>query len=351
MRLLIITQVVDKNDSVLGFFHSWIERFAQHFDAVEVLCLKEGDHNLPEKVRVSSLGKERGAGKITRVFRLYRMVWHKRTQYDVVLVHMNPIYIVLCGWLWKWIMKKPICLWYTHKSVDWKLKVAEKFSAQVFTASTESFRLESQKVLVTGHGIDTDVFKPNYSLKGKDTLEILFVGRISETKGLDVCLKAMSILKDAGLDLHFSVVGGPVTSVDEVYQKKMQKMVSQKELDNFVTFVGPVSPTSSVPYFQKAHVFVHASDTGSLDKVVLEAMACGTPVVSSSEAIAPIVSKYNSHSVFEAGMAKDLADKLEYFSRMKNDMHYLQEQVRGEVVKNHALDALIEKVSNNIKNG
>ena len=58
MRLLIVTQVVDQNDSVLGFFHRWIEEFAKNCEKVHVICLKESVHNLPENVAVHSLGKE-----------------------------------------------------------------------------------------------------------------------------------------------------------------------------------------------------------------------------------------------------------------------------------------------------
>ena len=46
-KLLIITQKVDKNDQLLGFFIDWIIRFAQKFDKVTVLCLEKGEFILP----------------------------------------------------------------------------------------------------------------------------------------------------------------------------------------------------------------------------------------------------------------------------------------------------------------
>src|SRR3989344_6741688 len=57
MRLLIVTQKVDKNDPVLGFFHRWIEKFAKNFERVTVICLGKGEYNLPANVKVLSLGK------------------------------------------------------------------------------------------------------------------------------------------------------------------------------------------------------------------------------------------------------------------------------------------------------
>src|SRR3989338_44123 len=73
MRILIVTQAVDSADSDLGFFHRWIEEFAKRFERVIVICLKEGQHRLPENVSVYSLGKE--SGKASRGFYGLPCVW------------------------------------------------------------------------------------------------------------------------------------------------------------------------------------------------------------------------------------------------------------------------------------
>lgn len=58
MRLLIVTQKVDKNDPILGFFHRWIEEFSKHCEKLTVICLQAGEFKLPANVTVLSLGKE-----------------------------------------------------------------------------------------------------------------------------------------------------------------------------------------------------------------------------------------------------------------------------------------------------
>ena len=62
--------------------------------------------------------------------------------------------------------QKKTLLWYTHKAVNWKLKLAEKLVDKIFTASKESFRLPSKKVEITGHGIDLEKFKSQNAAKG-----------------------------------------------------------------------------------------------------------------------------------------------------------------------------------------
>ena len=83
MRLLVITQKVDRNDPVLGFFHRWIEEFAKHCEKVTVICLEMREHRLPINVRVLSLGKEQNKSKLKYIFRFYRYIWQERNNYDV----------------------------------------------------------------------------------------------------------------------------------------------------------------------------------------------------------------------------------------------------------------------------
>ena len=204
MKLLIITQKVDINDDVLGFFHRWIEEFAKHCEKITVICLEKGEYNLPENVKVLSLGKEAGASKIKYLWRFYKYIWQERKIYDSVFVHMNPVYVILGGLFWK-AMGKKVTLWYTHKNVDWKLRLAEKLVNKILTASKESFKLKTGKLQIVGHGILVEMFKnpqsKNYN-KG-DKLKIISVGRITRIKNLDTLIKAGSILNKKILILRF----------------------------------------------------------------------------------------------------------------------------------------------------
>ncbi len=95
MKLLILTQKVDKNDPILGFFHRWIEEFANHCEQVTVICLAKGKSTLPPTVSVLSLGKEAGQSRLKYLWRFYRYLWRERQNYDTVFVHMNQEYVLL----------------------------------------------------------------------------------------------------------------------------------------------------------------------------------------------------------------------------------------------------------------
>lgn len=266
MRLLITTQAVDVNDPVLGFFVRWVGEFAQHCEQVTVICLRKGDYTLPQNVRVFALG---GGGKVVRAYKLIKNAYRFRDNYDEVFVHMNPEYLVAAGWLWKLLGKKT-ALWYTHKSVDLKLRIATLFVDDILTASKESFRLPSAKVQVMGHGIDTDFFSPDPAVARVGAL--LSVGRLMPSKRHDLAVRAA-----AAADKELRIAGeGPE-------QAHLEALA--KELGVHVVFLGGLTQTQLRDEYRQAGVLVHRSETGSLDKVVLEALACGLAVDTSDPAL------------------------------------------------------------------
>ena len=74
MKLLIITQKVDKNDPILGFFHGWVEEFAKNVEKLTVVCLGVGEYDLPQNVQVFSLGKKIGASKLKYIWNILRSI-------------------------------------------------------------------------------------------------------------------------------------------------------------------------------------------------------------------------------------------------------------------------------------
>src|ERR1700722_5572507 len=101
MKLLILTQKVDINDPILGFFHSWINTLSLRFEKVTVICLEKGQYNLPPNVKVLSLGKEYRRSRFNYVKKFYSYIWSERDEYDAVFVHMNQEYVLLGSLFWK----------------------------------------------------------------------------------------------------------------------------------------------------------------------------------------------------------------------------------------------------------
>ncbi len=282
MKLLIVTQSVDLNDPVLGFFHRWLEEFSKYAD-VDVIANRVGTVSLPSNVRVFSLGKERGASRILRYFEYQKLLFQLIPKSDGVFFHMCPEYVVGAHIL-PFVLRKRTALWYTHKHVSTMLRIATYLVDKIFTASSESFRLQSSKLEVTGHGIDTGFFVS--SMDRQDKNEILSVSRISSTKNILILLKACLLLREKGESFHCTIVGAPGEgdTVALSYYDEVKRFVEENNLQSSVSIVGEKAYASLPPIYQTARVFVNLSQTGSLDKAVLEAMASGCQIVTSNEA-------------------------------------------------------------------
>lgn len=220
MKLLIITQKVDKEDDISGFFHHWIEKFAQKFEQIYVICLQQGKYSLPPNVRVYSLGKETGRLRIKYLWRFYQYIWNQRQDYDFVFVHMNPVYVLLGGIFWKtW--RKKICLWYNHRYGSLITRIAIFVADLVFYTSPFSFTSKFKKAKIMPAGIDTDIFKRDERVF-KVPNSILFLGRISPIKNVDILIETANLLDKENINFVLNIVG-EAGEKDKEYFEKIKK--------------------------------------------------------------------------------------------------------------------------------
>ena len=279
MKLLIFTQKVDRNDSVLGFFHTWIAEFAIKADEVIVICLEKGEYDLPSNVTVYSLGKESNPRASLGIFRglldrvkyainLYHYLFIIRDSYDKVFVHMNPIYLVLCGWYWK-ITGVKSYLWYVHKKIDLKLIVSVLFADKVFTSSKESMRVPTNRVLYVGHGIDTNNFKYSSHLHKKNELNLVHIGRLTKIKNIEVLIDCLYLLRQNNVNAFLYFFGDASTKEDYLYKESIKEFIEKKGLKDHVYFKGSIVYNDLSNTLENMHISVNMTPTGGMDKSVL----------------------------------------------------------------------------------
>lgn len=301
MRLLILTQAVDLNDTSLSFFHRWIEMLAERLESVTVICLKEGTHALPANVRVYSLGKEGGQSRIKYVCRLFRYIWELRGEYDSVFVHMNQEYVLLAGWLWR-VLGKRICMWRNYHSGNILTDLAAAFCHQVFCTSTYSYTARHAKTILMPVGVDLAAL----SFGTPPPASILSFGRIAPSKRIEVFIEALKLLADRDIDFSADIRGNALPE-DESYRTGLKARVASLGLTSKITF-GPGAPIREVPGILRSHaLFVNASPSGMYDKMIFEAAASGCLVVASSGDWAQIADNRLTFDGTSAGLAEALS--------------------------------------------
>lgn len=346
MKLLFLTQVLDANDAVLGFVPRWVRGLAERTERTRVVALEVGDASeLPDNVDVRELGRR---GKIGRYLKNRGFLNEAlgRDGFDAVLAHMVPRYALLAAGRAR-ASGAGLFLWYTHGSVDPRLQRAVAQVDKVFTASEESMRIETPKRVVTGHGIDTDHFHPRGE-EPEGPPRILAVGRLTPSKDPLTLLAAVSILCSRGYDLHVDLVGPPLAPGDEGYRRSIEEQIEVGGLAGRVTLHGAV-PYPEIPaFYRRARVLVNPSGTGSIDKVVLEAMACERPVLTCNDSFPALfreLGKEGEKLVFQSGSADDLATRLAAVLALNAPQRRdLGGRLRAIVARDHEVDALMDRL-------
>ena len=181
------------------------------------------------------------------------------------------------------------------------------------------------QVIVTSQSAKQDVMKfgvqeeiihvvyPTVSVKGDGILKtefhsnLLFIANIEPRKGLDVLIKALSLIKD--ITFHLDVVGRHDINVK--YFQQIQKLINQYGLESKIQFHGQKTGTALKELFQKADIFVFPSRQETFGIVLLEAISFGLPIVASVIPSTCELIKDNENGIlFPVNDSKGLADAL-----------------------------------------
>lgn len=170
-----------------------------------------------------------------------------------------------------------------------------------------------EKISIIPLGVDSNflqegrVLQEEYHIKDS---KILSVGRLVESKGIDVLILAMKEVRIKFPDVKLFIVG------DGPERNKLETLVKDLDLNKNVIFVGSVKHSLLPSFYTSSNVFVMPSQNidgivEGLGVVLLEAMACGTPVIGSDiGGIKDIITDgYNGFLVPEKS-PKDLSNKI-----------------------------------------
>jgi glycosyltransferase involved in cell wall biosynthesis len=353
VRLLFLTQVLDRGDAVLGFVHRWVAGLARGCERLRVIALEVGDTNgLPANVDAREVGRR---GRVARWLRYqgYLREALGRDGFDTVLAHMVPRYTLLAAPQARAFGARQY-LWYTHGGVDERLQRAEREVRAIFTASPESLRLDTPKRVVTGHGIDLAHFD-DCGERPHQPPRLVAVGRLTAAKDPLCLVAALALLRQRGRDVHLDLVGAEQAAGDVAYGREVRAAIARAALEGRVRLHGGV-PYLEVPaLYRAATLLVSASRTGSVDKVVLEAMACRRPVVTCNEAFPRLFADLGSDAArlgFPPGDAGALAARVEALLDLSEaERSALGTRLRALVQRDHEVDALMARLCQRMEAG
>jgi len=133
---------------------------------------------------------------------------------------------------------------------------------------------------------------------------LLAVARDDPKKGLDILIRAFSIVSNKNKNWKLRIIGEGITSSSN----NVNKLISELQLENQVVLLEPVSNIQE--YYLDSSIYVLSSYTEGMPMVVLEAMECGLPIISSDlEGIDDVISPKCSLK-FQTGNFEQLAKQI-----------------------------------------
>ncbi len=344
-RLLLFNLATDADDPILGFTTAWINALASRVDAIDVVTMRVGRLAVAANVRVYSVGKEQGYSEARRAFEFYRIVWRllRTNRYDACFAHMQPLFAILGAPLLK-LYRVPVTLWFAHGAVTRRLRLAERLVDHVVTASAESFRIPSHKTHIIGHGIDTDQFSIPFTQQNEERTRftLVSVGRLNPVKRPDILIDAVGLLRQRGIAVHLRFIGDVTNGA---YLEVLRERVTQAGLDDAIEFAGPLGFDQIAGAYHQADVMVSASQTGSIDKVILEAMACGLPVITSNEAFVPVLKPWESMLLMPPDDPAALAERVASLMALSSaERDALGRELRTLVVRDYGIHQMMDRL-------
>lgn len=205
-------------------------------------------------------------------------------------------------------------------SFDAVIAVSESGAAEL----NQYFHLNDVHIIY--NGVDTNLFKPGLEERfRKGTPQYLFIGNLYSHKKVEELLLALKELVKAYPKAYLQVVG------DGLMYECLKRFVAKLKLEKHVSLVGRVSDRELPYYYASCDVYVTASRWELFGLPLLEAMACGKPVVASSiPPHAELLTKSKAGTTYTEGEIEDLCKKMietyEGRDRYRSDaLHFAKE--------------------------
>jgi glycosyltransferase involved in cell wall biosynthesis len=128
-----------------------------------------------------------------------------------------------------------------------------------------------KRSMIIHNVVDTSLF--NLSNQKKDIFTFIHVSGLNDQKNIFGILRAFKKLSEIRKDWKFIIVGP--------YTKEIEQFIVNEQLDQLICLAGEVLYADVAGYMQKAHVMVLFSKHENFPCVIIEALCCGLPVISS----------------------------------------------------------------------
>lgn len=188
-----------------------------------------------------------------------------------------------------------------------------------------------EQVLRLPFGVDTQLFAPDVNA-GNDPSRLIHVGALTPIKDQATLLRALAKAQQRGLSFTLDIAGsGPLES-------QMRELARDLGLQDVVHFLGAIPHDELPPVYRRGSLFVLSSRHEAQGMVVLEAAACGLPVVGTCVGVVPELAPQAAVAV-PVGDVQALADAISDLLRSPERRLAMGQAAREQVLARFGLEA------------
>ncbi len=166
-----------------------------------------------------------------------------------------------------------VFLFYKQSLLPWSKNVPFMTGSVSAKNDVNKMGIPMQNITIVPHGVIVD--KPTSSLKKEKKFTLVYLGVISQDKGIEDALECFSLLKKKR-NFQFWVIGRTET---ERYGNKINKLIKKLKFGKELKLWGYVSQEKKFELLSRAHLLINSSVREGWGLVNIEANAVGTPVV------------------------------------------------------------------------
>lgn len=196
------------------------------------------------------------------------------------------------------------------------------------------------------HIVPNGIQKANIAIsisKNNNDARILFLSNLIESKGVYDYIEALSIVKKCNISFSAYIVG----KEGDVSIAELNKSIDEKKLKGYLEYLGPVYGNEKFKILNNCDIFIHPTQKDVWGLVILEAMQCSLPVISTFEgAISEMVEDGVTGFLVNKKSPKEIADKLELLIKDDDLRQRMGKAGREKFLKYYT----IEKFEENMKN-
>ncbi|MDZ5065935.1 glycosyltransferase [Clostridium perfringens] len=187
--------------------------------------------------------------------------------------------------------------------------------------------------------VDTDIFIPKLSKCNNKKFKFITVCYLNDNKGLDILIKAFAEKFNNNDNVELAI-GGDGLLLDSLKELSICLGVRDK-----VKFLGALKRNEVVQEMNNSHCFVLPSRYETFGVVLIEALSCGLPLISTKTSGPSEIINEKNGILVEVDNVKELANAM--YDVYINYSRYIKNDIRKECVEKYSVNIILDKLIDN----